>query len=172
MTLKLIIINGPSGVGKSTISARIHTVLQDSLIIDIDELRRRIPDYRENREASLKLSYEHASHVIEKNLQQEKSVVIDKAIFDTKILDSFIELGKRYNAQIFEFLLYADKETLLKRAAERGYRPGSLLTSERVAEMWGKADTLRKEKLGIICIDTTTADAEAVFQQIKQTVAF
>ena len=172
MTLKLIIINGPAGVGKSTVSARIHTVLQDSLIIDIDELRRQIPDYRENREASLKLSYEHAFHVIEKNLQQEKSVIIDKAIFDTRILDSFIELGKKYNAQTFEFLLFADKETLLKRAAERGYRPGSLLTSEKVAEMWGKADTLRKERLGIICIDTTTAGAEAVFQQIKQTVTF
>ncbi|MDO8593755.1 MAG: AAA family ATPase [bacterium] len=170
MTLKLILINGPAGVGKSTISARLHAELPNSSIVDIDDLRRKIPDYRERREESLRLSYENAETVVKNTLSSGRSVIIDKAIFDTSVLDTFIEIGKNYNAQIWEFLLFAEKETLIERAEGRGYRPNSLLTPERVVAMWNKADILRQERAGLICINTTQRDAEQVFQQIKQSV--
>lgn len=168
--MKLIILNGPSGVGKSTIALRLQQELPSSVLIDVDELRRAIPDYRERRKESLMLAYEKTAETIEDHLRNGQSVIIDKAISGADILDSFIEIGKRHDAEIYEILLFADKETIQKRADERGYRPGSLLTREKVGELWDKADALREQRGNAIVIDTSQLDLEAAFERVKNTV--
>jgi predicted kinase len=168
-SLKLIILNGPSGVGKSTIAIRLHQWLASSVIIDIDELRRTmISDYRERREESLRLAYELAVSVIEDNLKDGHNVIIDKAISSTDIIDSFIKTGKKNGAEVYEFFLFADKATVQKRADERGYRPGSLLTRERVGESWDKADALRQKRTEAIVIDTAQKDTDQVFALVQR----
>jgi deoxyadenosine/deoxycytidine kinase len=47
--MKIIIINGPTGIGKSTISRMVHKDLPLSFLLSIDEQRRYISHYRENR---------------------------------------------------------------------------------------------------------------------------
>jgi predicted kinase len=168
--MKLIILNGPSGVGKSTIALRLQQELPSSALIDVDELRRAIPDYRERRKESLMLAYEKTAEAIEDHLRNGQNVIIDKAISGADILDSFIEIGKRYDAEIYEILLFADKETIQKRADERGYRPGSLLTREKVGELWDKADALRKERSSAILIDTSKLSPGETFMQVRKTI--
>lgn len=168
-SMKLVILNGPPGVGKSTIAARLQKELTSSVVIDIDELRRTtMPDYRERREESLRLSYELAANVIEDNLKNGHDVIIDKAVSHSDTLDLFIEVGKKNGAEVYEFLLFADKATVQKRADERGYRPRSLLTSECVGESWEKADVLRQKRTQAIVIDTEHKDIGQVFDSIRR----
>jgi predicted kinase len=168
--MKLIILNGPPGVGKSTIAVRLHQELPSSVLIDVDELRRSIPDYKERRQESLLLAYEKTAEAIGDLLKRGQSVIIDKSISQSDTLDSLIEVGKRYDAEIYEFLLFADKSTVQARADERGYRPGSLLTRERVGEQWDKADMLRKERPEAIVIDTAHASVEDVLSTIAKKI--
>ena len=164
--MKLILLNGPAGVGKSTISARLHTEMPNSILIDVDELRRSIPNYKEQRKESLLLAYQQTAEAIDTYLKKGKHVIIDKAISYSDTLDSFIEIAKKYGAEVYEIFLYADKKTVQKRADERGYIPGSLLTRERVGELWDMADALRNERPNAIVIDRTEFPPEETVKKI------
>jgi predicted kinase len=168
--MRLIILNGPSGVGKSTISALLHADMPNSVLIDVDEVRRSIPDYKENRQESLKLAYEKTGDIIDKAFRNGQSVIIDKAISYSDTLDSLIVVAKKHNAEVHEFLLFADKATIQARADERGYKPGSLLTAEKVGELWEKADALRKERSNAIIIDTKDKNIQETLNEIKETL--
>lgn len=165
--MKLIILNGPSGIGKSTIAARLAAELPDTVVIDVDELRRSIPNYRENREESLRLAYDRTAAEIRKHLTDGHNVIVDKAILSSDTLDHFIDVGRRLGAETYEFMLFADKSTTQQRADDRGYRPGSLLTRERVGEMWNEADRLRDQRQNAVLIDTTNLTADGVLGEIK-----
>ncbi len=167
--MKLIIINGPSGIGKSTLAVQLHQEIPSSFLVDIDELRRTIiPDYRERREESLRLSEVRAAEIIEEQLKSGHDVIIDKAILNEEVLESFVQLGNSLDAQVFEFFLFTDKETLQKRADDRGYKPGGLLTRERVGELWEKANALKEKRSDAIIIDTTNTGREEVFNRVTQ----
>ncbi|HVW82354.1 MAG TPA: AAA family ATPase [Candidatus Paceibacterota bacterium] len=168
--MKLILINGPAGIGKSAVSARLHAELPQSILIDVDELRRSIPEYRERRKESLLLSYEKAREAAAEHLQKGETVIVDKGISFSETLDSFIEIGRRLGAEVCEILLFAAKETLQKRADARGYKPGSLLTRERVGELWDQFDRLRQERPTAVFIDTTNLTAEETYEHVKRAI--
>jgi predicted kinase len=165
--MNLIILNGPSGVGKSTISNKLQPNIPNSIVLDIDELRRSIPNYKENRKESLSLSYKMAAEQIEISLKNGQTVIVDKTISQSDTLETFIAVGKANNAEIFEFILFADKETIQKRADERGYIPGSLLTPKKVGELWEKANALRMERSTAIDISTENKTIEEVLNEVN-----
>ena len=169
--MKLIIINGPSGIGKSTVATRLCHHIPSSFLVDVDELRREMPDYRERRAESLSFAYERTREIIDEELNRGHDVIIDKTISSAGVLDSFIERGKRHGAEIFEILLFAEKEVVHKRADDRGYRLGGLLTSEKVDELWEKMNALRKQRSEAIVIDTANIHSEELFQKIKAIIA-
>ncbi|MCF7816100.1 MAG: ATP-binding protein [Candidatus Pacebacteria bacterium] len=144
--MKLILINGPTGIGKSTIAAKLHQALPLSFLLDIDAQRRYISGYKEHREESRELVTELSLAMVENYLQSGHDVIIDKVFTDAKISDAFLERGRKYNATIFEFVLNTDKETLVARANERGYREGSMLTPEKVPEFWERMQSYIKER--------------------------
>jgi predicted kinase len=166
--MKLIILNGPSGVGKSTISTLLHVDMPESILIDVDEVRRTIPDYKENRQESLKLAYEKTEKLTEDAFKGGQSVIIDKAISYSDTLDSFISLANKYGAEVYEFLLFADKATIQARADERGYKPSSLLTPEKVGELWERSNALRIERSNAVIIDTKDKDIPEILDQVKK----
>lgn len=165
--MKLIILNGPPGVGKSTIAPQIERVLSSPVIIDVDELRRQIPDYKENRAESLRLAYEQTETAIRDNLRTGHDVVIDKAVSFSNVLDAFVRAGKDCGAEVHEFLLFADKAVIQARADARGYRPGSLLTRERVGEMWEAFNQLRLGRPETTLIRTDAIDPETTLKRVR-----
>lgn len=170
--MKLIIINGPSGVGKSTVAVQLHKDIPLSLLIDIDAWRRNISGYREHREESLALAYQFTISVVDSYLKSGNSVIIDKAILgNNSMLDALVTLGKQHNAEIYEFVLFADKEKVLARADERGFRAESLLTREKVEELWEKASKLMDERPDAVSIETNNIHQDDVYRTVKK-IAF
>ncbi len=167
--MKLIIINGPSGAGKSTLALRLHADTPVSLLIETDVWRRFISGYRENKKESSALSYQLTLAATNAYLQSGNSVIVEKAIMNAdNVLDELIALGKSHGAQVHEFILTLDKEAVLKRAAERGYKPGSLLTPEKVSELWEASKQLIADRKEAVVIDTTLLSSDQVYARVKE----
>jgi predicted kinase len=86
MKPKLIVINGPCGIGKNTIAEKYKDKHPRALVVDIDETRRSIEGYRENKEKSLEQAYESAYTVATEHLNNGYDVVIPKLISSPTVL--------------------------------------------------------------------------------------
>lgn len=170
--MRLIIINGPVGVGKSSVAMHLHNDFPASVLIDIDELRREIPNYKEHREESLVAAYTRAEEIIVSSLQEGKDVIVEKTISNPEILDLFIEAGRSSKAHVYEIHLYARKEVVQQRADNRGYQMGGLLTKERVGEHWDTLEELRGRRASAIQIDTTDLTPDEVYISVRGAVGF
>jgi len=164
--MKLVIINGPPGVGKSTLAKKIHKTLPLSFLLEIDEQRRNISQYRELSKESRDISYNISRSIVETCLDSGLDVIIDKAMSDVDVVDGFIKIAKKYKATVYEFVLNGSKELIMKRAEERGYRDGGLLTPEKVEKFWGDTQEYLKKKSGVIEINTQNLNKEEVFQSV------
>ncbi len=141
--------------------------MPSSILIDVDELRRTIPNYREQREESLRRSYELTTMAIAEGLQCGHDVIVDKTISYADTLDTLINVGKEQGAEICEILLFANKDVVEKRASGRGFREGGLLTPEKVSELWEKSYSLHSQRTNAVVIDTTRLDLEEAYSAVK-----
>jgi predicted kinase len=169
--MKLIFINGPCGVGKSTLAHNIHNQLSMSVRIDIDEIRRLIADYREHRQASGLLAFELAFGMIESALKNGCDVIIDKIMFNyskspKNYLQEFQELAKKYQAEFLEFILKADKKVIVDRVIKRGLDKKSLLTMDRVEEFCDEIDNFIPQRKKAKLIETTNLTEIEVFEKV------
>src|SRR3989338_4290855 len=86
--MKLIIINGPCGIGKSTLAARLHDRMPLSFLLDVDAQARFISHYREFTEERREMVHAVSLGIIEACLKINRSVIVDKMIFHPEILDT------------------------------------------------------------------------------------
>ncbi|MFA5986033.1 MAG: AAA family ATPase [Parcubacteria group bacterium] len=158
--MKLITINGPCGIGKSTLSEKIHANMPLSFLLDIDAQRRFISQYREKKEESGKIMMTISKAIIKSCLEDDRDIIIDKIMLDNDVLDFYYEIAKIYGADVYEIILWAPKEVVMKRANERGWREGGLLTPEKCEIFWDKIDVLKntRPQAHIINIDKMSED--------------
>jgi predicted kinase len=167
--MKLILINGPAGVGKSTLAAQLHAFIPLSLHLEVDTWRRFISDYKKHREESLALAYTVSLVVLDAYLASGHDVIVDKMLLESSISpDVFLEAGRKRGAETYEFFLTASKDTVLARIDARGLSPDSLLTREGALRFYEEAEALRKTRKSATVIDTERLDAEQVFIEAKR----
>jgi len=167
--MKLIIINGPCGIGKSTLAARLHADINLSFLLDIDAQRRYINRYREQREASGKIVQAVSMAIIKSCLESGCDVIIDKMTFDPEVLDYYYEIAKTYGADVYEIVLWAPKEVVMKRADERGWREGGM-TPEQCDNFWHKIDELKEFRPQAHIIDTENVEGDVLYEQVIEIV--
>jgi predicted kinase len=167
--MKLIILNGPSGIGKSTTALELQKQLPLSLLIDIDAQRRYIEGYKEHREESAKLSYKHAIALSRAHLGFGYSVIVEKtALWADWFLEELEKSADDYGAEFFEFILTAKKDILLFRATERGFTEGNSLTLAKVEEMWEESEKLPARRPKAVVIDTSEMAPEEALRKVKK----
>lgn len=169
--MKLIVLNGPSGIGKSTVALALQKELPLSLLLDLDALRRLIEGYRERRMESAVLSYKHALALTDAHLEAGYSVIVEKVMLKADwFLDGLRALSEKYGAQYHEIFLTASKQAVITRAHERGFKPGSLLTPVRVEEIWEESQELMARREGMQIIDTTEMNIKETVEQVTALV--
>ncbi len=136
-------------------------------MLEIDAQRRYISEYREHEQESKLLSYGISEAIIDTYLNSGNDVIIDKYLVDTEITNRFLGLGKKHNADVYEFILNSSKELVIGRAKERGYRENSLLTPDKVERFWNEIQAYIKKRPDAVVIDLEKLDPDEVFLFIK-----
>ena len=173
--MKLILINGTSGVGKTTLAKKVSDVLPMSFLLDLDEQRKFISHWDEHILESGIFSFDIALGIAEACLKSGRDFVSGKAMMDKvidgrdkNVLDMFIDIGKKHGAEIFEIMLFADKDTVLDRAISRGFDSKPRLTPQKAEEYWEQMQEFQKKRIDSIPVNTTNLSSDEVFNKVRR----
>ncbi len=161
--MKMIMVNGPCGVGKSTVSRQLAQAINGELI-STDELRNTVPETglfpdvcgQDEATARMWTVNEVGRQMARRALTEETSVVVDSVKYQTAWVSPWEKLGKELGAAVFDVCLTADRSVVLDRAAERGYRPGGRLTPDKVSVLFDKVQTFYANRPAATVIDTSS----------------
>ena len=132
----IVMINGPFGIGKTTVSQMLKESVENAMIFDPEEvgfmLRNivtediKLPSEKTGDFQDLKpwkvLTVDVAENLIK---TYQKNLIIPMTIWNTEYF-SYIRNGlKKIDNDIHHFCLLAKKETIFQRLTKRGDAPGS-----------------------------------------------
>lgn len=178
MKPKLIILNGALGVGKSTLAERYATEHPLTLKLDIDEVRRWISNYREEKEVSGPLAKKMAGEMARVHLKEGHDVVISQIFTQPEPLESLGGIAKECGADFYELLLSISKEDSIRRFIERGkaegytdgFRPGGLITTggreKKLAELYDGMMTLVSKRPHTRVIESVEGDIDGTYKNL------
>lgn len=167
--MRLIILNGPWGVGKSTVAKALHARMPRAFHVELDAIRRNISAYDDDPEANFRFAVHIAHDVIARCLADGRDVIVDKMLRAPELLDEIREAGKRSGADVHEILLWATKEAVLARGEERGYSAG-VFSREKAEEAWETMHAFLPERPHAVVIDTTGKDIKEVQDEIARAI--
>ncbi len=114
--MKLVIINGPSCVGKSTIIRELLKMKENVFLLSFDSLKRNFSQYEPIKD------YVKVRDLLESIAQYvflKKFDVITDSVLRSEGREKLINLAKKQDYEVVEINLEADKEVLQKRFQER-----------------------------------------------------
>ena len=115
----IIVVNGPPGVGKSSVCELLWKRNKDIVYIDLDELKWSINDYRKVK-GSLQLTEKVAYMMMKEYLKEGLSVIMDKSFVKYEQVAPIVNYAKREKISYFIYNLEAPLKELKKRVEGRG----------------------------------------------------
>lgn len=116
---RLIHLNGPTGVGKSTIAARYAADHPATLDLDADEIVRLVGGWREDFHGTVGLVRPLALAMAATHLGSGHDVVMPQLIMRHSERDKFAAAARAAGADYLEFVLLAPPETAIDRYRRR-----------------------------------------------------
>ena len=167
MRNKLIILSGPSGIGKSTVAKRLHNAISQSFLLHRDVQHRFFGRDRDSStgEITAGLLLVMADYI----LKSGKDVIFDWAIRNEDYMNSLYEVAERNNSKIVEIFLFADKEFVLDRSEKRGYGKYSF-TAETCERIWEETNNFIIKRNNTNILKVENLSEEEVFDRVKKIV--
>jgi predicted kinase len=118
---RLIHLNGPTGVGKSTIAARYAAEHPRTLDLDADEIVRLIGGWRDDFHGTVGLVRPLAITMASHHLAGGHDVVMPQLVMRHAERARFAEAARSSGADYLEFVLLAPPETAISRFRQRDH---------------------------------------------------
>ncbi|MEV6235955.1 AAA family ATPase [Lentzea sp. NPDC051838] len=163
----LIHLNGPTGVGKSTLAARYAAEHPKTLNLDADELVRMIGGWREDFYGTVDLVRPLAITMARHHLATGHDVVMPQLIMRTDQRALFADAAESAGADYREFVLLAPAEVAVARYEGRDHH------IDHVVEALGGAEVIRRshERItGYLTPRTVVIDAGGDVDQTYKTL--
>ncbi|WP_167979912.1 AAA family ATPase [Lentzea indica] len=165
---RLIHLNGPTGVGKSTIAARYAACHPKTLNLDADEIVRLVGGWQNDFSGAVKLVRPLALTMARTHLSSGHDVVMPQLITDRGQSACFAEVAGSVGADYLEFVLLAPPEITIDRFRQREHHV------DQAVEAMGGATVIRRihEHLaayltpGSVVIETGGADVDQTYKTL------
>ncbi|MFA6397912.1 MAG: AAA family ATPase [Candidatus Paceibacterota bacterium] len=169
--LFIVLITGPMGSGKTTVSKILHSKLKRTALISLDHIKKFISDFKRETKDN-EISRNVILAMTKEYLRQNISVIIEQALSLGQI-NKFQKIADKYKANYFVYQLDAPRKILEKRIKQRTEIPGKQKVSkERIVKnynfhlenKYSKAIILDSEKL------TPEKIASLIIKDVKNTL--
>lgn len=121
---RLIHLNGPPGVGKSTVAEAWAAERRRVLMVDLDRIRTWIGGWRHDHESKL-AARRLGLAMIDTHLSAGHDVIVPQFLARTDFIDAMADAAQRAGAEFVELLLTAEVDEIVERfRARRAQQPG------------------------------------------------
>lgn len=177
MKPKLLLLNGPCGIGKSTLAQKYVDEHPMALNLDMDNVRSMMGQWRTEKERSVAQKLKLAHALTEIHLRDGYDVVIPN-ILQTAGLEQFDNVAAKCGAIVCEIALMAPKDEAIRRFIERGradgnptgFRPGGALETgggvAKLEQMYDDLETTLISRPNHKIIEPIHGNIDATYAQI------
>lgn len=183
MKPRLIILNGPLGIGKSTLASKYADEHPITLRLDIDDIRTYISHWRDYDEQSADSSKKMALAMAKVHLSVGYDVVIPQIIRKAVLLESFEQVALEADADFKEVLLLVSKEEAVRRFKERsyaqgyetGFRPGGLIDTggreKKLSTMYDDMISTTNKRPNTIIIEPEYGNIDSTYGELIERIS-
>ena len=116
---RLVVVNGPPGIGKSTLARRWADEHPPTLVLDIDTVRRMLGGWERDPERAGLLARALALEMARAHLAAGHDVLVPQYLGRPLFLEQAEQLAARVGARFVELVLLDEREPALRRFVER-----------------------------------------------------
>ena len=120
---RLVLINGAPGSGTSTMAALLAGRLPDALLIDVDEIRRSLPEWATDHLAAGRIARSQAVDASREHLALDRDVVIAHHLAKNEFVQELQAEAGDLGAACHEIVLVVPAAVLRDRLVTRGPDP-------------------------------------------------
>lgn len=172
--MKIIIINGPIGVGKSTLASSLHKKLErQTFLLDVDTLRSHVSHWRENKKETSQWIAKNCMQLIMSAADAGYDVIFDKVIAGAdheisavwnSLLYDIDTFAQARNIAVQEIHLVADRDVVFARYKERNEMQGIDVVEERFDFFFENIQQFLRTRHHAHTIDVTQLSHENVLE--------
>lgn len=118
---KIILIDGPTGSGKTTTASLLYKKLKHTAFLGRDCIKWLVSDFSRLRRQDIMIADKIILAMCEEYLQFGKSIVVEQCFRRKNVVNPYLELSKKKKIFLLAYELTAPKEVLLHRIKHRPY---------------------------------------------------
>jgi predicted kinase len=181
MRPSLLLLNGPAGIGKSTLGRRLAADIPLALCLDLDLVRAMLGRWQERPQASGALARDLALVMIQQHLAAGHDVVVPQAVGRLAFVERLERVARGLGASFRHVLLTDTRERAVDRFEARSSAPArseqhaaaATMSGGRqgLLELYDAVHAVAATQAGVLVVPSAEGDLEGTYRRLVRVLA-